>query len=114
MARRARIETTMTALVRMATPSPKLVMHNVIAHAAHYELGGGHDLARWVVQYPTQPTDEQLAALGVPATAEYHSGYVHLGRSHWIYVERRPMKPGTCRECGTAASAALFARRGLS
>ena len=104
----------MNALVQLSTPAPELIMHSVIAHAAHYELGGGHDLARWVVEYPTQPTAEQLTALGVPATAGYHTGYVHLGCSYWIYIEKRPMGPGSCAECGAAASAALFARRGLS
>lgn len=111
------IETTWDTLVALTKPEPKLVTHDVVAHAAHYMYDDprkGHDLARWVVQLPTQPTREQLTALGVPAAASYHSGYVHLGRQHWIYVERRPLSPGTCGQCVHASSAALFASRGLS
>ncbi len=94
--------------------NPALVSHDLIPHAAHYE-GGGHDLARWIVRHPTQPTGTQLAIAGVPVTAEYHCGYVDRdGAQHWVYVERRPMSPGTCDRCGAAKSASLFARRGLS
>lgn len=100
-----------------AMSQPELVEHNIHVHAAHYlydDPRKGHDLARWVVVHPVQPTHEQIAALGVPATAEYHCGYVHLGRQAWVYVERRPMSPGTCGRCGAAESERLFVRRGLS
>ena len=109
------ITTTYDALLRLCNPSPTLITNDVIRHAAHYMYGtGGHDLARWVVRHPTQPTYEQLAAVGVPETAKYHCGYVHLGAQHWVYTERRPMSPGYCERCGAEESRRLFASRGLS
>lgn len=105
----------MEVLERLCTPTePKLVEHNVISHAAHYADGGGHNLARWVVQLSSKPLTEQIATLGIPATAEYHSGYVHLGKQHWIYVEKRPLSDGYCPTCSARASERLFLARGLS
>lgn len=109
------ITTTYDTLLRLCNPEPRLVTHDVVRHAAHSLTGpGGHDLARWVVRHPSQPNREQLRALGVPDGAEYHVGYVHLGAQHWVYVERRPMSPGSCERCGAAESERLFASRGLS
>ncbi len=83
-----------------ARRDPELAGHDILVHAGHYTGGGGHDLARWIVRHPEQPTRAQLRTLGVPDTAEYHSGHRRDDVQHWIYVERRPMSPATCERCG--------------
>lgn len=112
------IVTTFDTLVRLATAEPVLVTQNRISHAAHYEGGhGGHDLDRWVIRCPRQPTFEQVAALGVAPDAKYHSGYVEPGtrQQHWIYTAIRPLSEvAYCPTCSANASRRLFAQRGLS
>lgn len=106
-------------MVRTRTPvhvpacgEPMLAHHNVIKHAAHG--AGAHDLARWSVVAACEPTGDQLTAIGVAAAAELHCDYFTDGRRYWIYVQRLPLSPEPCAQCGAATSAALFARRGLS
>jgi len=84
---------------------PALVAHNVIDHAAHDCVTGRvqHDLARWVIASPMQPTAVKCQLLGVPADATYHSGYVVAGKQHWIYTAPRPPLRPTCPTCERCA-----------
>lgn len=84
--------------------TPELVEQSRIRHAAHYMYdhpARGHDLDRWVVRSQTRPTFEQLTALGLPADAEWHTGYAAPGtrQQHWVYIAKRPLSEGTCERC---------------
>lgn len=77
-----------------------VVEHNLVRHAGHYQYGtGGHDLERWVVKSPTRPTE--LASLGLPTDARYHTGHRIDGVQFWTFTAIRPMSPGVCGACVT-------------
>jgi len=113
------IGVSMPTLVALTQDAPVLIRADHIRHAAHYMYNhpaGGHDLDRWVIRSATQPTFEQMTALGLPSDAEWHTGYIEsgTGRQHWVYIARRPLSDGTCERCGVVNSEQLFAQRGLS
>lgn len=117
--RNAPIEVSMITLVALTQDTPVLVEQNHVRHAAHYAYNHpvkGHDLDRWVVRSQARPTFEQLAALGLPSDAEWHTGYRDSGTGpqHWVYIAKRPLSEGMCERCAAMASERLFAQRGLS
>lgn len=81
-------------------------------HAAHYHPANaakGHDLESWDVagDLPRGRYGDPVRPEGVPASAEYHSGYIDAdGVQHWFFVRRAPLS-GTCEEhgCHTARTA---------
>ncbi len=79
----------------------KTTSYRRIKHAAHYapaHPAKGHDLEEWIVRSEERP---EVARRGtdVPSDAEYHSGYVHEGAQHWVYVRRAPLSPEPCSRC---------------
>lgn len=91
-----------TARFRMDNRSARLVETRRIPHAAHYMYdhpGRGHDLEEWIVESVVRPDYEQLAELGLPADAEWHTGHRADGVQRWTYIAKRSMSAGTCERC---------------